>query len=274
MKRFFLLNFEKARYALIPARQRHHFFIVSCTYNPDKAAIKCLQSVYNQKYPKNLITHLFIDDVSTDNTGALISGWLSRHPDNSVNYIRNKEHRGGTYNTIWGFRQAPAGSIVLELNGDDWLPDDKVLPFLNKVYANEKVWMTYNTFKYRNGKIPKSLKPVPKKVLRNNAYRDYFRWISSHLHTFRQSLFTHIREESYIDPVTGTFWESADDQAIYLCMLELAGGHSRHLYRITYVYNFRDISEENKDKPGGLSRVRRIRALPKYEPLNRLNYKN
>ena len=270
LKRFFLLNYEKVRYALIPARQQQHFFIVSCAYNPDKDAIKCLQSVYNQNYPKNLITHFFIDDVSSDDTDVLIKGWLERHPDNSVNYIRNKEHKGGTYNTIWGFRQAPSGSIVLELNGDDWLPDKKVLPFLNKVYLNKNVWMTYNTFKYHNGTIPKNLKPLPKKVLRNNSYRNYFRWISSHLHSFRQQLFTHIQEESCIDPATGKFWESADDQAIYLCMLELAGHHSRHLYRVSYVYNFRDISEENKDKEGGLNRVRRIRALPKYEPLKKL----
>jgi len=274
LKRFFFLNYEKIRYALLPTKQQHHFFIVSCSYNPDKAAIKCLQSVYNQKYPKNLITHLFIDDVSSDNSEALITDWLKLHPDNSVNYIRNKEHKGGTYNTIWGFRRAPSESIVLELNGDDWLPDDRVLPFLNKVYLNTNVWMTYNTFKHHNGRIPKTLKPVPKKVLRNNSYRDYFRWISSHLHSFRQQLFTHIRKESFIDPDTGKFWESADDQAIYLCMLELAGRHSCHLYRVTYMYNFRDISEENKDKQGGLNRVRRIRSLPKYEPLKQLYNKN
>jgi glycosyltransferase involved in cell wall biosynthesis len=274
LRRFFFLNHEKVRIALKPVRRHHHFFIVSCSYNADTDAIKCLKSVYNQKYPKNLITHIFIDDASSDNSVPEINAWLKRHPDNSVNYIRNNERKGGTFNTIWGFRKAPAGSIVIELNGDDWLPDDKTLYFLNKVYADKNIWITYNTLKYSNGIIPKSVKTIPNRIIRKNSYRQCLRWFSSAMHSFRSELFTHIQEGSLIDPATGKYWETADDRAIYISMLELAGVHSRHLYRITYVYNFRDISDENIDKAGGKERVRRIRMLQKYEPLNKLFYMN
>jgi hypothetical protein len=73
-----------------------------------------------------------------------------------------------------------------------------------------------------------------------------------------------------IDPQTGGYWASADDLALYMAMLELAGGHARHLYRITCVYNLNEVSEASLDRAGQRDRARRIRKLPRYEPLDRL----
>ena len=53
---------------------------------------------------------------------------------------------GGCANYTLGFRRAPAGSIVIQVDGDDWLPDDQVLAYLNMVYHDRDVWMTYNTW--------------------------------------------------------------------------------------------------------------------------------
>ena len=262
---------ESLKYHLVFPKKDQAFSIVSCTRNPGPAVINCLDSIYNQRYRRDLITHLFIDDASTDNTEERVRDWLTAHPDHSVKYIKNEERIGGTANTLKGFQMSPRGSIVLEVNGDDWLPDGGVLFFLNKVYADEKVWMTYNTHRYADRHKEIIAHPIPNKVIRENAFRKYEKWVTRHLHTFRQELFAHLREETFIDPQTGDYWASADDQAIYLSLLELAGFHSRHIYRETYVYNYHECSDDALDLSGSRDRAARIRKMSEYKPLLNLS---
>jgi len=254
-----------------PSRQQS-FCVVTCERNAGEYVLRCLDSVYAQDYPKESIRHILIDDHSTDETPALIHSWLEIHPDHRVEFIANPERVGGTANTIRGFSMPAAESIVLELNGDDWLPDSEVLAFLNKVYDDEDVWMTYNTLCYPNGQVPTWAMPYPARVVKDNAFREYPDWPSSHLHTFRQVLFGHIRPETFIDPETGEYWESADDQAIYLAMLELSASHARHLNRVTCVYNFWESSHSYEAPKMTQERARRIRQGKKYSPLKRLDW--
>lgn len=261
---------EICRYALSRPARAQFFCVVTCERNAGEHALRCLDSVYCQNYPRDGYRHVFIDDASTDGTIGLIEEWLASHPDHRVEFINNLERVGGTANTLRGFSAAPAGCVVLELNGDDWLPDPGVLDFLNCVYADEAVWMTYNTLCYPDGRVPPWAKPYPRAIVRSNGYRGYDGWPSSHLHTFRCQLFDHLRPETFIDPATGSLWESADDQAIYLAMLELAGRHARHLNRVTYVYNFWEQSHSNVNPQGSEERASRIRQGEKYTPLARL----
>jgi glycosyltransferase involved in cell wall biosynthesis len=244
---------------------------VTCERNAGDLVLRCLESVYSQDYSKGHVRHVFIDDASTDETPELIKTWLNSHPGHQVQFIANQERVGGTANTVKGFSLAPEESIVLELNGDDWLPDEDVLAFLNKVYAADDVWMTYNTLCYPNGQVPTWARPYPARIVRENSFREYPDWPSSHLHTFRQRLFQHIHPETFIDPETGEYWESADDQAIYLAMLELSGIHARHLNRVTYVYNFWENSHSYEAPADTQERALRIRQGRKYTPLARLD---
>lgn len=246
------------------------FEIVTCERNAGNFSLKCLNSVYRQAYPSEKIRHIFIDDASDEETTDLINAWLQKHPAHRVEFIRNRTRRGGTANTLMGFRMARSGSIVMELNGDDWLADCGVLSFLNRVYADPDVWMTYNTPRYASGPPALWVGRIPDKIVTSNSFREMGGWVSSHPHTFRRELFDHIRDDTLIDPETGAFWESADDQAIYLAMLELAGSHSMHLHRTTYVYNFHEQSHVYSDGAGSEARARRIRLQPKYQPLESL----
>jgi glycosyltransferase involved in cell wall biosynthesis len=259
---------EILRYALIRPRRVHHFHIVSTQRNAGRDIIACLDSVERQRYPKDRYRHLVIDDQSTDDTPELIEGWCQRHPNHNVELIKRARRRGGTVNTLDGFRRVEEESIVVELNGDDRLPDPGVLAFLNKVYQDPGVWMTYNTQRESTGVIPFQL-PPPRRIRENRSYRDY-RWATSHLHTFRRRLFDHVPEDILIDPETGEHWASADDVALYLWMLELAGDHARHLWRITCFYNFHEQTEYRIDREGQLDRQRRIRQGVRAEPLDTL----
>jgi len=177
----------------------------------------------------------------------------------------------GCANNINGFWMAPRVSIVLELNCDDWLLDSGVINFFNKVYSNDKIWMTYNTPMLADGTVwPELFRPIPINVIKTNAFRSYSPWHTSHPHTFRREILDYVKEESLIDPSTGRYWESADDVALYSSMLELAGRHSRHIYRFSYVYNYRDYSEWKKAPEESKKIECRIRNMKYYHPLNSL----
>ena len=199
---------EIVRYTLIRPRTHHDFFIVSTQRNAGRDVIACLDSVQGQRYPKSRYRHLVIDDASDDDTSKRIVEWCDHHPDHSVELIQRSRPVGGTHNTIDGIRRGSPGSIILELNGDDTLPDPGVLAFLNKVYQDPDVWMTYNTQRESTGVIPFQL-PPPRAVRQTRAFRDH-PWATSHLHTFRRRLFDHVPEEIMIDPETNDFWASAE----------------------------------------------------------------
>jgi glycosyltransferase involved in cell wall biosynthesis len=261
---------EGLDYLPVRPEKQVNFCIVSCERNAGAAAVKCLDSVYRQRYDRHQVRHIFIDDASSDDTDSIIRTWFACHPDHNVVYIRTDERRGGTANTLHGIGLAEEEAVVVELNGDDWLASRGVLRFLNKVYADDDVWMTYNTLSYINGLPALWAREVPKKVIEQNSFRDYGEWITSALHSFRKKLFDHLEDETFIDPDTGELWESSDDQALYLSMLELSGHHSRHLHRVTYVYNFREDSHCFGGNEESEARAKRIRQSNRYEPLEKL----
>ncbi len=243
--------------------------IVSAQRNSGDVAIKCLDSVFIQDYDRRKIRHIYIDDASTDGTADIVRRWMDEHPGHSVELWDRETRLGGTRNTLEGIRAAAPGSIVVELNGDDWLPDPGVFSFLGQVYSDPDVWMTYNSLRVACGHVG-SGRAVPRKVIRENSYRKA-RWCTSHLHTFRAELFGHLDENCMIDPKTGELWSNADDQALYFTFLELCGTHARHIHRVMYVYNVRDDSEFALDGSAQADRSRRIREISPYQPLDRLD---
>lgn len=263
---------EAIRYSLTRPKEHKHFHVVSCERNAGEFVCRCLESVYRQDYPRDRITHFVVDDASTDNTPRLIEQWLRAHPDARVEYVRNEKRARILANRVRGFRSAAPGSIVVHLDGDDWLPDRGVLRFLNKVYANEDVWMTYNSrVRYDSGKYRWRRKGhrIPDYVIRENSYREH-KWWSSALHTFRAELFQHVPESALTDPETGAYWERGTDMACYFPMLELCGRHAIHIHRTTYVYNVTNFYSSRDDLDKIKDCERRIRLLPRCRPLDTL----
>lgn len=264
---------ESLKYSLIRPGTYYSFVVVSPERNAGAAGRKCLQSVYEQNYDKKKVRHIFIDDASSDNTPEIVKSWMKEHPDNRVEFIETRRRSGILANKIKGFDMALPGALVIELDGDDWLPDKNVLKFLNKVYQDDKVWMTYNTFLRLSPpgytEISK-MKPVPAEVIEDNDFRKY-KWQTSHLHSFRAELYRHVDKGSFIDPDTGEYWECSTDPALYLPMLELAGRRSRHIYRITCIYNFHENTIAKTDAQLQRETAERIRQQTPYKPLQKLS---
>ena len=249
--------------------KKQFIYIITSVYNSGEVICRTLQSVYDQDYPKSLYRHIVINDASIDSTDDAIRKWLANHPDHKVEYIKNKKRLGSCANNTRGFKMAKPGDLVVELNGDDWLYSDSTITFVNKVFANKKVWMTYNTSADPAGKRLSWTKKIPPEIVKNNSYREST-WLSSHLHAFRAELFSHVNEADLIDPDTKTYWQAAADHAHYMPMLELAGSHARHIYSILYVYNKNEKSIYNVNRDYQKQCADKINKLRKYQPLKKL----
>ncbi len=226
---------ERVRYAAVRPDPGLEFHIVSSQRNAGEAALRCVESVHRQRWPRARVRHVMLDDASADGTADLVQAWMDRNPGHPVELVRRATPVGGTVNNLDGFKMARPGSVVLELNGDDWLPDPGVLPFLARVYRDPEVWATFNTMRQTDGVIPIQL-PPPRRAVREGSVRRR-PWASGHLHTFREELLAHVPRHALIDPTTGQLWAQADDKALYFAMLELAREHARHVWRVVYVYN-------------------------------------
>lgn len=260
---------EFLRYLFVKPERDLVFYIVSAQMNSGEAATKCLSSVYNQKWPKAKIKHVFIDDASTDSTDALICQWLHGHLGHQVEYIRNSVNRGICRNLHEAFSRAPIGSIILQLDGDDWLPDGMVLDFLARVYASSDVWATYNSWCSSDGKRLGQTRMISPKVISANSLRKA-PWVAGALRTFRAELYRHVPEKYLRDPDTGDWWSYTADQAYFLAVLELAGTHYRHLHRITYIYYIREHTGDNRYIRNQEDCKWRIREFPPLSPLRTL----
>lgn len=97
---------EAVRYAFVRPRIQHLFWIVSSSRNVGEAAIRCLDSVYQQRYESGLVTHYFIDDGSEDETPLQIAEWLHRHPDHRTRFVRREERWGGHSEQPRGFSRS------------------------------------------------------------------------------------------------------------------------------------------------------------------------
>jgi hypothetical protein len=58
--------------------------------------------------------------------------------------------------------------------------------------------------------------------------------------------------------------------AVYFAMLELAGRHARHVYRITCTYHPHAMSEHVRDRAAQMAADERIRAMTSLDQLSSL----
>lgn len=269
LARLLVLPLERLRYACVRPKAHFRFCVISRERHASASALRCLDSVLVQDYPEDKYRHIFIDDASEDDTASLVEEWLEQHPKAPVTFISQKKRLSGTHNTLEALRKVQDDEIVVELNGDDWLPDRGVLQFLNRVYQDADVWLTYNSCRVSGSWRVMSPFGYSRATRKKRRWRaDAFH--CRHLRTFRKTLWRHYDEARLIDPETGDYWDSADDVEIYCSLLELAGEHTRQIFRTTCVYNFHEQTTHKKDRAGQLNKSRRIRELPPLEPLERL----
>jgi len=213
--------------------------VVTTLYNAERYVEMCLFSIATQTF-KDFVCYI-TDDLSTDNSVELVKKYIKN--DKRFILIENKEkkYQPGNYDQV--IRNNPDindNDIIVEVDGDDWLPDSKVFERLYKLYSDKNVWIANGSFVYTNGQKGFS---SPQKITPNLRKE---RFTASHMRTWRAFLWRKIDQEDLKDE-NGVFWKVTGDLSFMYPMLEMAGEeHYRFMNDTNYVYNEQNPINDHK----------------------------
>ena len=234
--------------------------IVTTLYNAAGYVKSCIHSIMTQTY-KDFRCYI-TDDISTDDSVSIVKELIK--DDKRFILIQNqtKHYQPGNYDQV--IRNNPTildNDVIIEIDGDDWLPDANTLQRIHDVYQDDNVWITNGSFVYTNGS-----KGFSKKQDLNNL-----RWSSfsaSHMRTWRAFLWRNIKEEDLKDE-NGIYWKVAGDLAFMFPMLEMSGDeHYRYLPEINYVYNGENPLNDHKVNGNDVRLI--CNKIASKEPYNKL----
>jgi glycosyltransferase involved in cell wall biosynthesis len=233
-------------------------------YNAEQYLERCIASIKMQTFLDwtCYITH----DKSTDNSVAV----LKRLIDDDARFVLmpdndKKLYQAGNFDKSIRYNpNVQDNEVMVEVDGDDFLPDPNVFRRINDVYQDQNVWITTGSFRYICGQFGIALPQTDFENLRTN------RMTALHIRTWRAFLWRAIKEEDLKDE-NGNYWQWSSDMCFMLPMLEMAGPqHYRYLTDINYIYNeYNPINEHKVDLYKVNDYAARIRAKPKYRLLVR-----
>ena len=245
-----------------------HFTIIIPTYNSVGWINKNLDSVCNQEYDNYDI--IYIDDASLDGTVEGVKKYLNNSPFTKGEFvlIENPFNKGKMENMFHAVRQAKDNSIIIIVDGDDWLAHDKVLAVLNRVYSDTQIWMTNGS--YQETPANHTVTPQIDRRYWEGKIR-HKSWEFSHLGTFRKELFCRIKRKDLMNK-RGEFWATTSDQAIMWPMAEMCGpDHFFAVSEVLYVYNrLNPLSDDRVHRTDQLATEQIIRGASPYKRLTTL----
>jgi glycosyltransferase involved in cell wall biosynthesis len=235
--------------------------IVTTLYNAEKYIERCLFTIKTQTFKdfKCYIT----DDLSTDKSVELVKKFIKN--DDRFILIENTEklYQPGNYDQV--IRNNPNindDDVIVEIDGDDWLPDLDTLNRINKIYSNKNIWIANGSFKYSTGAPGFSSKQEITNDLRN------IRFTASHIRTWRAFLWRKIKEEDLKDE-TGIYWSVTGDLSFMYPMLEMAGEeHYRFMEEINYVYNEENPINDHKINMNSVNKI--VNIIRQKKPYDRI----
>jgi len=249
------------------ALKTNKFIVIVTVYNASEFILKCIDSVLGQTY-KNYDL-IVIDDCSIDMTSDIIID----HWDNNFRYHRNRRRISSVVgNIVKATELYPGGGedIMVIIDGDDWLYSYGVLEYLNEVYQDQDIWLTYGQFTSVSGRLENFCRPV----LSIHNYRRHGIWVTSHLKSFKRKLWNRINDKDLKDQ-NGNYYTSFEDTSYMFPMIEMAGlKHIRFIDKILYVYNDKNpLSTVNNNRERLRMRsiypiITEIRRKPSYHEIS------
>ena len=210
---------------------------VSSMYNVEEWISRTINSVVNQDYEN--YKYILVDDISTDNT-VNVAKSLTKDKNNVI-IKTNVEKKYSLRNIYEGIKELNPkdDDIIVTIDGDDWLANNKVFKFLDETYKKTGCWMTYGSYiEYPTGNMGIESSQYPSEQLKDPNFN--FRkgkWRASHLRTFKYGLWKKIKEEDFLD-WNGEFYKTSIDKAFMYPMIEMAREKSLFIPQPLYVYNF------------------------------------
>lgn len=127
---------------------KNRFVVLTTCYNVEPYIRMNLYVNKFQAYDNVLF--VYIDDKSKDTTLQSIQE-ISKD-DNRFLVISNPNNGSQAKAFMYGIEYLEQNNliseedIIVEVDGDDWLASPFVLAYLNQIYENKEVWMTYGQY--------------------------------------------------------------------------------------------------------------------------------
>jgi len=190
--------------------------------------------------------------------------------DQRFSVIVNSEKKYGLqkiYNTLYR-SDVIESDIVVQVDGDDYLPDNLVFNRVIDEYNKNDVWLTYGSFQqFSDGSL---VDGWAQKVDYNIVREEIDYWNVTHLKTFLVKLFRRIKRQDLLD-FNNEFYKYSGDIAFMLPMVEMAGEHAKYLSEINYIYNnLNALNEYNVNSEAQLRAALEIRRKDRQSPLEKL----
>lgn len=246
------------------------FVVVIPSYNNERYIEKNLTSLFCQDYPHWSL--IYINDCSTDKTGALAASLIKQYNMQSRCIVINNLSRCGAMANIYkGAHLAAAKKVVVLLDGDDALKDSSVLSFIASVYQDKSVWMTYGNYEAEPSHLWTNdvCTAVPHDVKAQHSYRTST-FIYYPLRTFYAKLF-HLIKPKHLQ-WKGQFLPVVSDTGYMIPMLEMAAdGHIRYIDRVLYTYHVDNPINDFRTKLALMTEISDfLRQITPYKPLKKL----
>jgi hypothetical protein len=182
--------------------------------------------------------------------------------------IHNQKNMKALYNIVHGYKilnaEKDPESVLMVIDGDDFLFSEYALTIVEQAYEQTGCVLTYGNHVHHPTGGKSNCEPFPLEVLMNNSFREY-KFISSHLRTYKSKLWHMIKDEDLRD-TDGHYYSVGLDVAIMLPMLEMAGTKLVFIPNILYCYNrFNPLSDDVISQPEQHRIEMRVRASKKYE---------
>jgi len=224
--------------------KQNKFRIVVPIYNSIQWVEKCIMSINDQKYDN--WGAILIDDASTDGTlDKIIATVKEKCAPGKFRVMSRNVNVGALENTIFGTNAICEDDedIIVIVDGDDWMFDNNVLSYLNEVYQDENIWLTYGNFIYESNQ---QISKTNKLITNTRTYRHSQNYCSSHLRTYKFKIWKKIQEVDLRDSY-GRYYKITGDLAVMYPLIEMSGlNRIKFIEKPLYVYN--DINPINDHK--------------------------
>lgn len=211
-------------------RNNPKIVVVTTLYNCENYISTCIETIKKQNF-SNFVCYI-TDDLSTDSSVDRAKKTINNDDRFVIISNEKKLYQPGNYDNVIRFNNKIKDyDIIVEVDGDDWLPDANVFNRIYQVYMDSNVWVANGSFKYHNGLQGFSRKQNDFENLRTS------RFTASHIRTWRAFLWRKILVEDLKD-TDGEYWKISGDLSFMFPMLEMSGEeHYRFMPEVNYVYN-------------------------------------
>lgn len=117
--------------------------IIIPVYNVEKYLIRCLDSVFKQKFSGS-IEVIAVDDASTDNSLSLLYEYQKE--ENRLQIVEHKVNQKLSVARLTGMKKS-TGEFVMHVDSDDWLQDNSLESLYLKCREVDADVVVYNYIK-------------------------------------------------------------------------------------------------------------------------------